>query len=857
MSGAVVEGTVRVLASDALDNYPEAVAVGFKAAHWDGKPTIAISDGRAVPVFWCPTVLEFRERLGEATQEAPAVLLTNAPEDEIGLDVVCLLAGQRLRTLGVWEPLMAAFNASTVAPKVRKDDVLGRALMRAMPSAGYTPAPNGVLTEEHAWREMTVAFLGEIPASAAALLDLVSRGEVGVQLMAIEGVHELLPGLTAFLSSQLGPAAQPIMRCVAAGHAKSSIGLGLVSEVLFAPDGNSELGAAIGRFEQFFGGHPLTAEEGRSLADAATKLTESVDEQRANGWFDTASKALETVRAGEFAWRSSVVPQGFEQRLERFGATLILPADPAKLEAVTNALAEAKKHRAAQGQKRRIRTCEMAARLWLFLTKAETEPKSFEQAARVHLGEGGLLDLAREAFDQEEPNSQLANALSPLVEAVDERRRTRSLQFAKLLAAATDAASLGGCIGVEDALKDAVAPLAKAQPTLLVLLDGLSEAVHRALRLDLARVGWTEVTPAGVARRPMVAALPSLTNYSRASFFSGKLATGSQAVERDGMEAVLHSIGAISLRHKAALSERDEIGQALSDHTIRVVGVVVNAIDDQLDKGDQLDPEWSVETIGPLGWLLADAAAAGRVVVLAGDHGNVLERGSEHRAHEGGGARWRLASGDPASGDEVLLSGPRVVANGGAIIAPAVETLRYKKKTAGYHGGATPQEMITPLVVLTPSGLEIDGWQPPAESEPDWWLLVSEDSPAPAAVKPTSMPKEQSALFGDPESVEAETPGWVTELLQTSLFRETLGRIQRPPDTSFVVGLLAELDRRGFVAPSTAVARALAIPEMRVAGMVSSVTTLLNVEGYQVLTFDRGASEVRLDRDRLRSQFGI
>src|SRR5205823_5491752 len=49
----------------------------------------------------------------------------------------------------------------------------------------------------------------------------------------------------------------------------------------------------------------------------------------------------------------------------------------------------------------------------------------------------------------------------------------------------------------------------------------------------------------------------------------------------------------------------------------RVVGVVVNAVDDHLLKGDQVQARWTVEYIRVLRPLLYEAALAGRAVILA------------------------------------------------------------------------------------------------------------------------------------------------------------------------------------------------------------------------------------------------
>src|SRR4051794_30721725 len=103
MSRTATEGTVRALAATAFERHPDAPAVAFRAERWEGKPSIAVNGGRTAEVHWCASVLEFRERLANATADQPVVLLTRASEDDIGIDALTLLAGQKLRLLGVWE----------------------------------------------------------------------------------------------------------------------------------------------------------------------------------------------------------------------------------------------------------------------------------------------------------------------------------------------------------------------------------------------------------------------------------------------------------------------------------------------------------------------------------------------------------------------------------------------------------------------------------------------------------------------------------------------------------------------------------------------------------------------------------
>ena len=158
------------------------------------------------------------------------------------------------------------------------------------------------------------------------------------------------------------------------------------------------------------------------------------------------------------------------------------------------------------------------------------------------------------------------------------------------------------------------------------------------------------------------------------------------------------------LFHKATLQEsedavlaadvRREIGSA---HR-KIVGVVINAVDDNLLKGGQIDMRWSRDEIKVLPALLHEARMARRLVVLVSDHGHVLDCQTQARPGEGG-ERWRVASGEPAA-DELLIQGPRVAVEGHRLIAPWSERVRYGMMKNGYHGGLTPQEMVVPIIVL-------------------------------------------------------------------------------------------------------------------------------------------------------------
>jgi hypothetical protein len=56
------------------------------------------------------------------------------------------------------------------------------------------------------------------------------------------------------------------------------------------------------------------------------------------------------------------------------------------------------------------------------------------------------------------------------------------------------------------------------------------------------------------------------------------------------------------------------MNKAVTDRAWRVVGVVINAIDDHLTRGDQIQVDWTLDSVLPLRQLLNVAAACGRTV---------------------------------------------------------------------------------------------------------------------------------------------------------------------------------------------------------------------------------------------------
>jgi hypothetical protein len=525
---------------------------------------------------------------------------------------------------------------------------------------------------------------------------------------------------------------------------------------------------------------------------------------------------------------------------------------------------------------------EMALRLagWIAARRASGAAKagSLRDAALAYRAEGGFADWARTRVWDGDTSQPLSEAYARLAKMADELREKDNKQFATLLAGWLESGSHDESIqGVEAVLDKWIVPLARAHPLLLLIVDAMNVSVFRELERDLFRRGWVELVPAGVSLRPaVIAAIPTVTEVSRTSLLCGEITLGNSPKEKEGFSrhAGLLSISEPTappvLFHKGDLRQAGAAGvapnvlDAIGNLHQRVVGVVINAVDDHLAKGDQIRVRWTADSIRPLEELLEVSRASGRVIAFVSDHGHVLERETENRGGEGT-ERWRPAAGAPTD-DEVLLEGPRVVVDGNRMLAPWSERVRFGMKKNGYHGGATPQEVVIPFgVFATPdSASRLAGWSEVSPEIPTWWEWRVQPLIAPEpAKKPPKAPArpvrkgETGDLFAQPEPQPAGAT-WIDRLFQTELFetqRKQAARTALPDER--IRSILGALDQRGGKLTSAALAESLGIPPFRLGGVVSALRRILNVEGYDVLSVDETSETIELNRELLDAQFGL
>lgn len=877
-------------------------------------------DGEEIAIARCATVLEIRERLiGHDGKGPPLVVLTPLEENELGTDILARLAKRHLFRIQPWQLVKDRFRARHIDPRlVERHQWVARALLETEPEGGHPPAPSGFLEAELAWRILFESLLG-LPDGRRDPESLLEWSVDDPDSRKLAGISdEIRAGLSKAVQETAGELAGRIFE-TAAANSKDALAVGLVARVLYDPAavGDPVAIKASGRLESYLDAGTL--DDVRAQAWAAA--VETVLERRLArdpGWMASfqarvqrGDRLLDSLGAPELAHRSRFLATAYDQRIRRFAAELI-----AFLEDEGNAVPSASfweagdavlDHRLAARDEGRSGPVAMALRLvrWLAERRAKAPPRagSFAQAAQAYRQEESFVDQARmRIWESDILESSLRQAYTRLSEVVGVERERRNRDFGELFASWSRTGSHDkSLLGVEEVHDKIVVPLARQRPVLLAVIDGMSVPVFRELQNDLIERGWVEfVQREDGVRPPVIAALPSLTEVSRTSLLCGKLVTGQQNIERAGFgkhpglvdcsepskPPVLFHKG--ELRISGAVGLPPNVRDEIADPHRRVVGVVINAVDDHLAKGEQVRVDWTAHRIRPLKELLQAAAEAERAVVIVSDHGHVLEHHTESRV-QGESDRWREDDGKPAA-DEVVMEGPRVLLGaGGRLIAPWSERVRFGSKKNGYHGGVSPQEIVIPLAVFLPAGLALEGWHEAPPELPDWWEapLVAEFIP-PAAVAPVVAPvvvrpappkpgetgrlfpseEEQARAAADRAAIAARVGSsaggtraaaeWIDALLASERLAAQRSKAARThlPDER-LREILAALDERGGKLTRAALAKRLGVPPLRVGGIVSALRRVLNVEGYAVLSVDEASDTVVLDRPLLETQFGL
>jgi hypothetical protein len=859
------------------------VAVQVTGA-WSGGDDLSV-DGQLWRVAHAQSELAVREALvahEERTPDARLLILTPLDTLSLSWDVRARIARQRVFTLHAWELLGDSFRARAVDPRVARLTWLADVLLEQAPPSGYAPAASGILDLDTAWAHALAALLGISGASPDGLTLLRWSTRDGATVRWASLSDDVRAGVAERFTETAGPVGALVASTLASGNGGRLLAMGLVCDVLWpdptrdsglvdAPMRETLLSARV-RIEPLVGGAVIDDRLAREWAALARRTMSELPREQALEQQRVAESILDDLRAGTCVVISDVLPTAAGRRASTFARTLMdVCAARGNVGAAANAHRAFVLHADVVADPARAERATMALRLARALTAAARDLESgFAGVVRRHLDESSWVDAARTSLLGGDVDGNLSQAYSELLRRVREKRERENQTFAeRLVAWSASPTAQPEMLPVERALELFVAPIAEARPVLLLLVDGLDMVVWRQLHTDLAVRGWTWWQPTSVSAAPVaIATLPSVTAASRASLFAGSAKSGSQSTEKPDFAAhaalrrSTTSGRAPILFHKGELGSGNvlapEVRQRIADRQQRVVGAVVNAVDDWLDRSDQVLPRWSVAAVPLLESLLQEAALAGRAVAVLSDHGHVLDY--ETAMQRGGeSARWRSVSTGPVTTGEVLVNGPRVRAVTGqeSVVLAWSESLRYTGKKTGYHGGAAPQEVIAPMAMLSRDDLGVAGWRPVVDTAPAWWN-DGVDSPTLVRVPPTH--GEMVPVTGTSSTHPGDTPlpTWIGELLSSATYAAQRGLAGRAaPREEQILQVLGALARSGGRVPRAAVAAALGLPELRVRGVVAGVRRVLNVEGFAVLEEEEPTGTLTLNLDLLRAQFAV
>lgn len=858
-----------------LDPDEDRVIVYRASPTWTGPETLKIRNGEDAVEFHvvgCGSALAVREALAQAG-EGRLVILTDREADDLGEDVLARVFKRRVFPPDAWEAVKVAFQARQIDAAIVGETWMPEALLDCAPAGGFPPVPAGMLDAETAWRAILgrFGFDGPAPSPESVVRWTLDSGAVERWRAAPEERRKAARRWILRRAGGAAPTLGMMLDLTEKGEAESVLPLGLALGVVFHDTHRDDatLKAAAIRMEAILGASPVEPEAAKAWAEASSGVAAELHAvNRALPAFEAATGLLKGVKAEGHAFASPWLPLGLAQRLDAFGKRLREALAGGGVEPLEEAARFVREHRLATESA--ARAVEMATRLARWLGRRR-EPASadFGALASDYAREGSFVDWARGDLSLGGVPASLAEALGLLRARADEIREEENRRFAEALARWLESGATTP-LPIERVLDEVVAPLAGGGPVLLLVLDGMSGAVFRELLDDLTRQGWTELASEEPARNgPVVAVLPSVTEMSRTSLFCGRLARGDSATEKRGFDehAGLRGVA----RSKPVLFHKDElipggvglpqhVAAAIADGGTRVVGVVVNAVDDWLLKGEQIRPAWTAAGIVGVEAILHAAREGGRTVVLMSDHGHVIERGTEFRGVATEGERWRSTT-EPLIDGEIRLGGPRVRAVAGAdIVVPFTEHLRYGAKRNGYHGGATPQEVVAPLTVLTLAEAP-EGWHEVAPWWPEWWNAAAAAAVAPSPPRKRK-PKGQLLLVEPPpavpEPVAVPAPGWVGQVLSSAAFQEQLQRNARLGlDAERARRFLEALAERGGTLPFDALARRLDLPAVRLTGLVAAMRRVLNLDGYSTLTMDEASNTVVVNAELVRSLFGV
>ena len=553
MSRGPTETQIRAQVKEVLDKPRSSNVIGIRAPIGAVTGESLQLGGREISLARCESVLAARAALTNIPDDSQVVLLTPLSDAELGADLLARFVNQKLYAIQPWLLVRGRFKARHVDSRlVQRYPWAAELLLEVEPATGYAPVPSGFLEADGVWQVLFETLLGMPRGARDAQAVLEWSANETTRQRAFQIKPEILSGLSEAIEDGGGMLARRMFDFAIGSEGHLAVAVGLVARVVYgdAARADENTSKAAGRLEAKLGDTELSDSLALAWAEAAEALVRrrlnTGDMKGTNQILSQADSLLGTLNARDFAHKSDAMLLGFEQRLERFGQALQRfakgktkrvpqPLVSAATQVDSHLLGTVEPHHDKAAQVR------MAMRLarWLAMQReaGETSAGSLVAAATEYRRHGGFVDWARGQIWDGDRRNELGAGYKELWGQLRHLRERQNARFGELLANWTALGSSDtGIIPVEDALERVVSPLAKEQPVLLVVVDGMSMAVFREVETDLSNQGWIQVDRVKqTIRVPVIAALPTVTQVSRASLLAGKLTVGPSAAEKKSL----------------------------------------------------------------------------------------------------------------------------------------------------------------------------------------------------------------------------------------------------------------------------------------------------------------------------------
>lgn len=887
--------------------------------------------------------LRLREELSKRSDDEPLALLVDYT-DRLPLDVEGRLARGGLLFISPERRLANIFGARAVAPALLEGPLAEALLREGRP---FEKRMEGGTVDEHsAWR-LFLERVAELSSPGGLTEELVIEHFASTASPAVGNVFELDTELReaarSYLERTVGPIAGLAFGAWLAGRGAVVASLSFVIEPL-AEHMND--GYVLGFLEAQLADADKSLVPERRLLDRWKAAVPALALRLANRpdlferiLKDAEARVREKPKLKPFLAQSRYLPSGFEAAKTELARVLdeIVSRAGANgrgvftAEDVRNAVAASKQvsdHRQSASPTEQLlgERLEMTARLLAYLLgNAEREAKldalttPIEMARELadhYATEGGFVDYARRSARAGASSDVLGKAIAGVLAVVDAVRDGQDTRFGPALKRWNEERKPGHLTPIENVLDALGIELLERCPDsklLILVMDGMAwhAAVEILLDLRQANYGPLRFQPKHTASTkmpaPMIAALPTMTEVSRAALFAGRLLrVGEKTSTLKDPDRLRDHRGFVKSfgqgpRLLLRTNAEDNSGHLTTDarklvqSSDRVVALVVNTVDDMLSAKPSYRAHYNRQTIKALSPVLEEARSSHRAVLLVADHGHVQsDRDRQIVKVEGADSPRYREIGEKASPDEreLVLNDSNTYRQRASDRVALLyrETERYRDAhNMGEHGGASLSEVVTPALLIGADDLHQsvgvgldeasnDALQTIAWPVPAWWNLELPTSikRAPKASVRPARDEEASAKkikastnqlnLPDPSlaakpapappapsvSTSQSEPSAASRRVAAAYASESKARREELKQVLQVLDLLLEHNNR---MSDEVLAGKLGQAQRNIGGLVAIMGEFLNVDGYDVVRYSASSRQVELDADMLNELF--